>query len=162
MLRVLCISCVLFAGCTSYVVSTGPVITREFIELSLENCLPEEKGFKSIVIELPKGYKSQKYNHHGFCEHRFEYRDSSFFYFSTEIYSGSPVNSMNRANIGISTYAVNRSLEPIDTIKNSGRQLDGNYWLEYVMGSYVIGYANVDSIYLSDFKNAVLSVRQIK
>lgn len=161
MLRVLNIFCVTFLliSCSSTLSHSGKLKVKK---MDFENCLPDKKGFNSLEINIPRGYSLKKYNYHGFCEYRFKYRDSLFFYLSTEIYSGSNVNSTNRKNLGIDTYAINRSLEPIDTIKNSGKQPNGSYWLEHILGGYVVGYSNVPPDRLKEFERAVLSVKKIK
>ena len=65
---------------------------------------------------------------------------------------------MNRRDIGINTYAINRNLEPIDTIRNSGIQPNGKHWLEHIMGGYVVGYANISSDNLVDFEKCLSSI----
>ncbi|MBK8706250.1 MAG: hypothetical protein IPN33_23590 [Saprospiraceae bacterium] len=161
MLRILSIIFVFFllVSCSSTLNYSGKLRLRR---LDFEDCLLEQKGFSTIEVTSPRGYSLKKYNYHGFCEYRFKYRDSLFFYISTEIYSGSNVNSANRKNIGIDTYAIDRSLEPVDTIKNYGKQPDGNYWLEYILGGHVVGYANVPPDRLDEFNRAVSSIKQIK
>ena len=81
--------------------------------------------------------------YHGFCEYQFQYKDSSTLYVSTDIYYGGKPNSVNRASIGINTYAIERSAELVDTFSNSGVQENGKCWMEEILGNYVVGYVNV-------------------
>lgn len=161
MLRILNILFIVFllVSCSS---TKNYPMKHNFRKLDFKDCLLEQKGYSALEVNIPRGYSLKKYNYHGFCEYRFKYRDSLFFYLSTEIYSGSNVNSVNRENIGIDTYAINRSMEPVDTIKNSGMQPNGNYWLEHILGGFVVGYSNVPSDRLQEFEHAVSSIKKIK
>ena len=126
--------------------------------LNFENCLSKEKNYKYIELNLPKGFIKKKVENHGFCEYRFEYQNKSTIYVSTDIYSGSRLNSDNLNSIGVNTYAISRSIILVDTIKNSGKDRNNLYWLEYVLGDVVIGYVNVPEEQKEQFEKAIASL----
>lgn len=125
-------------------------------KLDFRNCLSDEKRYEQITIYIPKGFKKEKKEKHGFCEYRFNYTDKSVIYVSSDIYSGSSLNYGNLLNIGVNTYAKSRSLTLTDIIKSSGKNKD-LYWLEYVLGDIVIGYVNVPKNRKVEFDNVISS-----
>lgn len=126
----------------------------EIVRLDFTNCVPET-SYKSIDLKIPKGYKLYKSEEHGFCEYMMTLSDKSVLYVSTNIYAGSTLNYQNRLNRNIQTYSTNRSEN--DTIRNAGVERDGKFWLEWIMGNYVVGYINAtDSVRLNE------SIRTVK
>lgn len=124
------------------------------VQLDFQNC-SEENEFESMTLLIPDGYKMTKFEEHGFCEYRFRFKDESIFYISTNTFSGSKLNYKNRMDNDISTYSKNRSV--YDTIRNDGREYDENFWLEWINGSYTVGYVNSpDSI---QFNKAIKSIK---
>lgn len=130
----------------------------KFIKVDFSDCLIEDKKYRILSTKIPRSFKREYFNHHGFCEFRFTYPDSSVFYLSSDIYRGSRANFANVKTKNIDTYMVNRRLEPIDTIKNYGIQSDGKYWLEYILGDYVVGYSNASPKRKPEFDSAIESV----
>lgn len=131
-------------GCSSAQINIDQIKTK-VVTLDFQQCLLKVKEYSQISLEAVKGFKKKKVIKHGFCEFQLWYKDSSVFYVSTDIYSGSRLNYENLFNIGVDTYAKSRSLNPVETILNSGDQANGNYWLEHVMGDVVVGYVNASS-----------------
>ncbi len=121
--------------------------------LDFTNCNQNELQF--LTIKVPGDYKIHKTTEHGFCEYMMtSKKNNSIVYVSSNTITGSSLNYENRLNNKIETYSINRSER--DTIKNSGLESDGEFWLEWIMGSYVIGYVNVqDSAF---FNSAIDSV----
>jgi hypothetical protein len=150
---------VFLVGC-----SIIPSSNRKFKKVSLkfENCLVDDKNYQQLSVKLLKGYKLKKVEKEGFCEYRFKYKESAYFYVSTDIYSGSYLNSKNRYNIGINTYAISRSLQPVDTILNSGIQEDGRLWKEYILGDLVVGYINCSVEIKPLFEESINSLKRMK
>lgn len=110
------------------------------VNLNFKNCGPD-LGYTKIKLFLPEIYKLKKVvDDHGFCEYRFTYSNGAVLYVSSNVYYGSSLNYQNRLSEGIITYSENRSIG--ETIKNSGREEDGRYWLEWINANYVIGYVN--------------------
>ncbi|WP_167342233.1 hypothetical protein [Nonlabens sp. SY33080] len=58
----------------------------------------------------------------------------------------------------MNTYAISRSITLVDTIKNSGKDRNNLYWLEYVLGDVVIGYVNVPEEQKEQFEKAIASL----
>lgn len=131
------------------------------VVLDFENCLLEDKGYRQIVISVPTGLKKRKLkDYHGYCEYHLKYKDGSVIFVSTNIYSGASVNIENRMLIGIDTYAKSRSIELVDTIKNTGQQKDGRYWLEYILGDVVVGYVNASIARRESYDKAISTLRR--
>lgn len=158
----LTLSILLFVvGCSSAQINNDQIKTK-VIKLDFEQCLLDDKEYNQIRIEVMKGFKKKKVVKHGFCEYQLWYKDSSVFYVSTDIYSGSRLNYENLYQIGIDTYAKSRSLNPVDTILNSGEQINDHYWLEYVMGDVVIGYVNVNSEKKKIYDQLMKSLKRVE
>jgi hypothetical protein len=129
--------------------------------LDFRNSLLYEKGYNEIEVEIPKGLKKKRVNdYHGYREYRFTHRDGSVFYVSTNIYDGSRLNYGNLMSIGIDTYSNSRRLELVDTIKNTGAQANGRYWLEYILGDVVVGYYNASTERKPEFDKALATIRR--
>lgn len=156
---------ILFASCVS-----SNKITRR-VTLDFSKCVipisDEEYGhsYKYVKISALKGYKLEKITPLGckwceWCEYRFIYKDGSVFAVSTYFINGTRLNRDNLNDIGINTLAVHRSLEPVDTIKYEGRQKNGNYWLQYVLGDIAIGYANATIEKKEYFDQMIISLQK--
>ena len=118
-------------------------------KLDFKNCTPE-LGLKAIKISIDKNYRKKKTeDFHGYCEYRFFHSGGSIIYFSSHIYDGSVLNYENRLNASIDTYSTNRSIA--DTIRVSGQEKDGTYWMEWIRGNHVVGYVNcIDTVELNN------------
>ena len=75
------------------------------------------------------------------CEYRFSYPDSSIFYITTDVWSGSRINFQNRDRAG---YDIYRRDKPSDTLVVSGQMQSKKFWKEQIMGNYAYGYSNAD------------------
>lgn len=150
---------IFFMGC-----SIIPTSNNKFknVIINFENCLIDDKNYEKLSVKLLKGFKLKEVEKEGFCEYRFKYKQSTYFYITTDIYSGSYLNSKNRYNIGINTYAKSRSLHPVDTILNSGIQEDGRLWKEHILGDLVVGYINCSAEIKPLFEESINSLRRIK
>ena len=110
------------------------------ITLNFEDCGPG-LGYSKIELSVPKKYTlSKTVDDHGFCEYRFTSPKGVILYISSNVYYGSALNYENRFGADVITYSGNRSLD--DSITNGGMQDNGQYWLEWVKGNYVLGYVN--------------------
>ncbi|NMH24465.1 hypothetical protein [Flavobacterium solisilvae] len=128
--------------------------------LNFSKCLLEEKSFDYIETKLSKGYSIKKINLKGFCEYRFVYKDSSIFYVSSNIYNGSRLNYDNLFSIGINGYNKRNTISS-DIIKNEG--VNKNlYWLEFILGDYVVGYVGVKEERKNEFNEMVKNVIVLK
>lgn len=151
---------VLFMGCSKY--KSQSLKKFKTAEFNFNGCLLEEKDYESLSLDLIKGYEKEELVEHGFCEYRIIYPNSSILYVSTDIYSGSQLNYSNLNSIGIDTHAKSRSMELIDTLRYNGSTEDGKYWLEYVLGDFVVGYVGVADDDKSTFDQMIQSVEKIK
>lgn len=124
-------------GCTA--VNQGENTERSF-KLNFKNCTPE-LGLASIKLSLDRSYRKDEITDiHGYCEYRFFHPSGLIIYFSSNVYSGSTLNLKNRLDVNIDTYSNNRSVS--DTVRNSGQENDGTYWMEWVRGNFVAGFIN--------------------
>lgn len=127
--------------------------------LDFEACELTEKQYKIIEIEVPSNYKLESSVADGFCEYRINYSDKSILYISTDIYRGSRLNYQNLYDKGIDGYS-NRKTIMNDTIKNSGKNKDDLYWLEYIYGDVVIGYTNATEIRKVEFDKVLMTLKR--
>ncbi len=141
MRRVILILLFGISGCAIQHGSLSEEIER--VRLDFRNCIPD-LSYSFIDIKVPTGHKLFKTGERGFCEYMMTFPDKSVLYVSSNIYAGSSLNYLNRLNMNIMTYSTNRSEN--DTIRNNGVEADGKYWLEWIVGDYVVGYINtIDS-----------------
>lgn len=125
--------------------------------LDFSQCFIGDKNC-NIQINIKRKYKLLYNLDFGLCEYRFNYKDSSALYISTDVYCGSSLNSTNRQSIGIDIYRKNNVL---DTIRHEGLQKNGRYWLEYILGDYVVGYVNVPVEQKDEFNQMINSAQKI-
>lgn len=125
--------------------------------LDFSQCFVEDKNC-NIQINIKEEYELSCNLDPGLCEYRFNYKNSSALYISTDIYCGSSLNSTNRQSIGIDIYRKNNVL---DTIRHEGMQKNGKYWLEYILGDYVVGYVNVPIEQKNEFDQMINSIQKI-
>lgn len=149
---------------TTLFVSCAPLKTNKVQNhrLNFEKSIPENRNYDTICIRLKKGAKKSRLEDNGCYEYQFLYSDSSIFYVSSNIYSGSRLNFQNLLTIGVDTYGINRSNNPLDTIKNAGIQSDGNFWLEYILGDVVVGYVNANHQKQQIFNKSIESLEREK
>ena len=143
---------------------------RLFILLITISCVATKKQHDSVTIfsfkdcalsqnftlsvNTIEDYRLEKIEEDGFCEYRLSYDDGSVFYVGSNVYTGSTLNYRNRLANGIKTYSSNRTKS--DTIRNSG-EYNGRYWLEWINGSYVMGYVNASDT--SKFFDSIESIK---
>ncbi len=140
-------------GCVAQNSLTDRFEDNQLIALDFRNCAPDN-GIQKLELVVPPGYDLKKVEEHGFCEYRFIYQDQSILYVTSNTFDGSKLNYENRLDSDIRTYSTMRSEN--DTIQNSGA-INGLSWLEWINGSYVIGYTNnTDSL---RFAKAIKSVK---
>ena len=122
----------------------------------------EEEVKKSFFMDVPKGGKLDNRevltgDYHS--EYRMVYEDSSILYITNDEWRGSALNFQNLADVGINGYNKEHLL---DTLNNQGKQKDGNYWREVVLGEIVVGYVNVPPDKQELFNKALSSIRRKK
>ncbi|MEP1032265.1 hypothetical protein [Ekhidna sp.] len=144
-------------GCAVQNADLNESLDDSYVQLNFQNCEPANE-YKFLELILPPGYRMTKAEEHGFCEYRFEYKDESILYISSNTFSGSKLNYENRLKYNIKTYSKNRSKS--DTIRNDGVEEDKKYWLEWINGSYTVGYIN--AVDTTKFIQALESVRLIQ
>lgn len=142
--------------CSCAMQKTSMNENQSLVQLDFRNCA-ERNAFDYINLNLADGYQTTKVQNQGFCEYQFIYKDESILYVSTNTFSGSRLNYKNRLNASIKTYSQNRSEN--DTIRNSGVEEDGEYWLEWINGSYVVGYVNASDSTVFDKVIESISLR---
>jgi hypothetical protein len=125
--------------------------------LDFSQCFVKGKNC-SIQINIKGKYKLLYNLDAGLCEYQFSYKNSSALYISTDVYSGSSLNSRNRQSLGIDIY---RKSNIFDTIRNDGLQKNGRCWLEYILGDYVVGYVNVPVEQKEEFNQMVNSIQKV-
>ena len=125
----------------------------DFVILDFTKCTQEAR-IKHLRINPPSGYHLSEMNEHGFCEYRFKYKDGTILYVTTDIYSGSKLNYQNRLKSNIQTYSVNRSEN--DTIRINGLGQGNTHWLEWICGSFAVGYVEVKDSAI--FNKAIKSI----
>lgn len=124
-----------------------------------------EQGSKPVplklAIEVPKGGKLRKgtYDFTGdyHLEYRIVYPDSSILYIGNSNETGSRLNMVNRVSKGINALYKDH---PLDSLYFEGKQSDGMYWKENVLGNFILGYVNVPSEKRKEFDKALNSVRR--
>lgn len=137
MKRSMSILLVALMGCTAANLGNG---SYRSLRLDFKNCRTGQT-YAAIALSLPVGFTQEKtIDDHGFCEFRFNHSNGTTLYISSNIYDGSSLNYQNRLETGIETYSSNRE-KRLD-VKNNGSDSAGNFWMEWVRGSYVIGYIN--------------------
>ncbi|MFN9500756.1 MAG: hypothetical protein ACK57K_05505 [Chryseotalea sp.] len=92
-------------------------------------------------------------------EYRISYPDSSIIYITNDEWSGSILNVNNLGKIGINAYHKKHLL---DTLDHRGKQSNGKFWRDYVIGKLVVGYINVPINRLSEFDKSLESIRARK
>lgn len=118
---------------------------------------------RNYFIDVPKGGKLLKGDalitgdYH--TEYRLTYPDSSIIYITNNEWRGSSLNFVNLSEVGITGYTKEHLL---DTLDNSGKQRDGKYWREHVVGQVVVGYINVPPDKKSEYDKALATLRRKK
>lgn len=108
--------------------------------------------------KVPKGFTLKTYKADGESgiENQYLYSDSSMLYISD---FGSSLNEQNIRNEGYASkkfeYIMQEGSSTYDTLILSGKNANGLYWKEIVMGNLYIGYLNVNLEKKSAFDNAL-------
>ncbi len=127
------------------------------IRLNFENCTIAFDNYNSVSLRVPSGYYKEKVFREGLCEYRFIYKDSSAYYISNDVWFGSNLNFPNREAIGHSAYAKERLN---DTISIGGRQPNGLYWMESILGNITVGYINISDTQKRQFEKVLASIKK--
>lgn len=115
---------------------------------------------QDYLLDVPKGGRLIKQNSgDGYRQYVVQFSDSSIVYIMNDSWSGSRLNIQNRYNSNI--MSINRKSNS-DTLIFSGKQKNGNYWKEKILGKIVVGYVNVNPSEKQVYDTSIESIRIYK
>lgn len=126
-----------------------------------------ERGSKSVplnlTMEVPKGGKLRKGTYDFTGDYHVEYRitflDSSILYIGNSNETGSRLNIVNRVAVGIDALYKDHAL---DSLYLGGKQSNGRFWKENILGNFIVGYVNVPFSRKDQFDKALTTIKKAK
>lgn len=128
----------------------------EVVKLNFADCTVISEGYQFLTLNMPAPFVLEKSTREGLCEFVFRYpQQSGIAYVSSDVWYGSALNFDNRMKIGHDAYTKESTM---DTILLGGIQDNGRYWVERIIGDYMVGYVNTDSVLKEKFEVAFASI----